>query len=323
MQRILVTGAAGAIGYHLSKYLADLGFEIYAVDNFLRGKKDKYYRQLISKPNVFSIEVDLSNPTEINKLPKNIDYIFHLAAYNGTQNFYERPFSVLYHSTLPTINLLEYYRGVPIKKFIYAGTSEAYASTVQMFNWKVPTAEDVPLCIDNITNPRWSYAVSKIHGEMAIISAATEFGLNYLIIRYHNVYGPRMGDKHVIPDFIQRVKKGIYELYGCHNTRTFLYVKDAVEATVKLAFSTEITNDIFNVGSEYEITILELGKLILKLMNQEDKEIKCFPAPKGSILRRVPDITKLKKAIGFKPKYSLEEGLKETINYYIKEEIAW
>ena len=315
--RVLVTGSAGAIGYFLTKSLAERGYKVFAVDNFIRGKKDKLYEELLSKENVEHIEIDLTKPEEVKELPKNVDYVYHLAALNGTQNFYEVPFDVVVNSTLPTVHLLYHYKDSHLKRFVYAGSSEAYASTVSFFNWRIPTGENVPLCIEDVKNVRWSYAASKLLGEIATVSASKQFGIPYTIVRYHNVFGPRMGDKHVIPDFIQRIKEGRYELYGCDNTRSFIYVEDAVEITISLAESDRGANDIFNVGSEREIRIFELGNLILKLIGIENVKIKCYPAPEGSVKRRLPDINKLKKTLNFKPKYSLEEGLKRTIKYYL------
>ena len=192
---------------------------------------------------------------------------------------------------------------------------------MEAFKWDVPTNEDVPLCVNDIRNVRWSYAVSKIHGEAVMVSANKQYGMPYTIIRYHNVYGPRMGDKHVIPDFIERAKNGVYKLFGCHNTRTFIYVEDAVRASVELALSSKAENDIFNVGGEEEISMYDLGRLILQLMGLDDTEIECYPPPKGSVMRRVPDITKLKGAIDFVPRWSLIDGLRKTIDYYIQGDI--
>src|SRR5262249_23619982 len=159
------------------------------------------------------------------------------------------PLEVLRRCTLPTFYLLEHYKqSVQLKRFIYAGTSESYASTVTKFNWPVPTAENVPLSIDDPANPRWSYGASKMHGEVLTIQVCREFGIEYNIIRYHNAYGPRMGDKHVIPDFLNRIKQGKFELLGFEDTRSFIYAEDAAMATVKIALATPCKNEIINVG---------------------------------------------------------------------------
>ena len=168
--KTLITGAAGFIGYALAKRLADDPTnELIVVDNFIRGKRDAGYLELCARPNVTALELDLSAPGAVETLPTtSLDYLFHLAALNGTQNFYEKPYEVLRHSTLPAFALIDKYvvtRAVR-NRFVYAGSSEAYASTISVFDWAVPTKEDVPLCIDDPTNARWSYGASKLHGEV-------------------------------------------------------------------------------------------------------------------------------------------------------------
>lgn len=317
MAKILITGAAGAIGYHLAKFLIDRGDKVYLVDNFVRGDRDKLYMQLTEKNGVNVFDIDLRDTSLVKKLPQEVDYVYHLAAFNGTQNFYELPFDVLDHSTVPTINLLRYYsQSKSLKRFVYSGSSEAYASTVTTFGWKVPTDEKVPLCISDPLNLRWSYGASKMHGEIACVAAAGQFNMPFTVIRFHNVYGPRMGDKHVIPDFLERACKGVYELYGCEDTRSFIYVTDAVRASIAVAESERCNKEIVNVGGSDEITMLALGEKILALMGIKEK-IQCHPSPSGSVKRRVPDLSKLYHLTDYAPKVTLDEGLKLTIQYYL------
>lgn len=315
----LVTGAAGFIGYHLAKYLSeDPTATVVCVDNFMRGERDELYEQLVQQTNVIEYSLDLTNPEELLRLPDNIDIIFHLAALNGTQNFYQRPYEVMRSSTLPTFYLFERYgKSSSVKRVIYASTSEAYASTVEIFNWPVPTAEDVPLSIEDPFNPRWSYAASKLHGEVLSINAYRAFNMPFTVIRYHNVYGPRMGDKHVIPDFAMRLKKRVFELYGYKDTRSFLYIDDAVKATVLCAKLESTRNEIINVGGVEETPILNLAIKMMELSGLKG-ELKLYPSSKGSVSRRVPSIDKLKRLTGFKESISMEEGLKKTLEYYLK-----
>lgn len=317
MTRCLVTGAAGFLGYYVAKALSERpGYEVFCVDNFVRGERDDAYATLLGKPNVTGIEMDISDVGQIAKLPKAVDYVYHLAALNGTQNFYERPFAVLKHSTVPTFHLLEQYRSAPLKRFVYAGSSESYASTVTHFNWPVPTDETVPLGIEDIVNPRWSYAVSKLHGEVLTYQAAREFGFPCTIARYHNAYGPRMGDKHVIPDFLNRLKRGVVEIYGYADTRSFIYAEDAARATLLVGESVNTANEIIHIGSAEEISIHDLAKRMLKLAGREEP-ITLHPSPKGSVKRRAANIDKLTRLTGYAPEWSLERGLKETLAFYL------
>jgi nucleoside-diphosphate-sugar epimerase len=292
---------------------------VVVVDNFVRGERDALYEKLILRHNVEEFTTDLSNMDQVKSLPTDIDYLFHMAALNGTENFYTRPFDVLRHCTLPTMHLLEHFGPVEkLRRFVYAGTSEAYASTVSDFGWEVPTAEDVPLAITDVFNARWSYGASKLHGEIATVSAATNFSMPFTIIRYHNAYGPRMGDKHVIPDFLERAKRNIFELHGYDDTRSFIYVDDAVQATIGLAFSERAAGQVVNVGGADEIRIEDLGKLMMKIVGARG-ELKLFPSPSGSVKRRAAKLEKLQSILGYRPSWSLEAGLRETAAYYLRD----
>ena len=318
MTRALVTGAAGFLGFALASNLADRsGYEVVLADNHVRGERDEAYASLCSRPNVVSFEIDLTDPDQVASLPGAVDYVYHLAALNGTQNFYERPYEVARCCTLPTFYLLDRYgASSDLKRFVYAGSSEAYASTVSAFDWPVPTAEDVPLCIADVHNARWSYGASKLHGEVVVISAMRQLGRPFTIIRYHNAYGPRMGDKHVIPDFLARMKQGVYELYGYEDTRSFIYVDDAVAATIALAEAESGAGEVVNVGSSSEIRILDLARKILELAGVE-AEIELHASPKGSVKRRAPDTSKLNRLTHFAERWSLERGLRETMDFYL------
>jgi nucleoside-diphosphate-sugar epimerase len=321
MTRILVTGAAGFIGYHLANRLADRpGVELVLVDNFVRGENDSLYRRLCHRPGVEAHDLDLTDPAQVARLPDDVDIVYHEAALNGTQNFYERPYEVLRSGTLPTFYLVDkYVRRGKLARFVYAGTPESYASTVSTFDWEVPTDETVPLCVDDVFNPRWSYAAAKIHGEVLTINACRQFDVPFSIIRYHNVYGPRMGDKHVVPDFLNRLKHGAAELYGHDDTRSFLYVDDAVEATMQVGECAATAGEVVNVGGLDELTILELGNRMMRLLGRDPAEIALHPSPPGSVKRRVPSIEKLQSLTGFHAQWSLDAGLAETIRSYVPE----
>ena len=316
--KILVTGSAGFLGYHLARALShEKENHVVCIDSGIRGEFDDLYKSLISKPNVEHHGIDLSERNNLDILPENIDVIYHLAALNGTQNFYERPFEVMRCCTLPTLNLIQKYAPLKyLRRFIYAGTSESYASTITRFEWQIPTAEDVPLSIDDIFNPRWSYAASKIHGEIATITGCKQFGTEFSIIRYHNAYGPRMGYQHVVSDFYERARDGVFALYGYEDTRSFIYIDDAIRATIAVAEADGALGQVVNVGGSREITMLELGRLMMKVAGLKGK-IERHPSPPGSVKRRCPDLAKLRAITGFEERWSLEDGLKETAAFYL------
>ena len=166
------------------------------------------------------------------------------------------------------------------------------------------------MVIDDLKNPRWSYASSKGIGEQIVILS----GLKYIVIRPHNIYGP--GQKnHFIPEFIQRCKKKKVILYGWKNTRSWLYIDDCCYAIYKLMECKKALNQIINVGNENEIKVLDVAKIILKELKIKKKIIK-KNAPQGSAKRRMADISKLKKLINWRPTTTLEIGIKKTLQYY-------
>jgi nucleoside-diphosphate-sugar epimerase len=240
--------------------------------------------------------------------------VYHLAALNGTQKFYSIPWRVLRDSTLPTIHLLDRYAGTDIDYFFYAGSSEAYAGTITTFGWDVPTSEDVPLTIDNPLNLRWSYGGSKLHGELACIAAAGELNVPVAIGRLHNAYGPSMGNHHIIPDFIHRAKERQFQLFGYENTRSFIYVDDAITSIIAVAENAK--GEIINIGGPDEFTMLEIGNLLMELGGWKG-EIELQPAPEGSVLRRAPNISKLRSLVDVESFVPLREGLQRTLDNYL------
>lgn len=318
---ILVTGAAGFLGYHLARKLSDSSAGIvYCADNFIRGEDDALYRELAARPNVRRVDCDLNDPAALAAIPEAMDYVYHMAALNGTQNFYERPFDVVRCCTLPTMNLLEKYGRAGLTRFVYAGTSEAYASTVSQFDWPVPTDETVPLSFNNIFNARWSYGASKMHGEIATANAGAQFKMPYSIVRFHNAYGPRMGDKHVIPDFLGRATKGVFELYGHAETRSFIYVDDAVAATIAVATSPMTLNTVINVGGQEEMTMRALAQHLMRICGFEG-EITLHPAPEGSVKRRAPKLDRLFALTDYREQWRRDDGLRKTAEFYLGRDI--
>lgn len=302
----LVTGAGGFIGSHLVRKLSanpDTKV-IYAVDL----KSSTRLAELAKLPKVQILEQDLCNPRSADFLPDSVSAVFSLAALNGTSRFYSSPWTVLEASTLPTLLVVRKYSSqAPI---LYTSSSEVYASSVDLGVAAVPTDEGAILSISDVHNPRWSYAMAKMHGEMALVAASKELGLRGSIVRYHNVYGPDMGSDHFIPDFVGRVARGIAEIHGGENTRSFLHIEDALNGTILALREASSEVPIFHLGTEDEMTIENAARRILKVMGREDLELKVLAAPTGSVLKRCPDITKAKKVLGWYPKISFEEGVK-------------
>jgi nucleoside-diphosphate-sugar epimerase len=315
--RVVVTGGAGFIGLHLANFLAKESTNyVFIIDNFSRGKDDNSLAEIEALRNVSVLNMDIAG--DLSDFP-NADYIFHLASINGTQNFYTIPFDVTYASVVPTLNLLRHIKNSNVKRFILASTSEVYAGAVSLSISGIPTAETTPMVIEDGQNLRWSYAAGKIAAELATTSALAQNGTPVQIVRFHNVYGPRMGDQHVIPQFLKRALEGNFELPGSSNTRSFIYIDDAVTAITQLAKSENTIGKTINIGTSHEITMLSLAKTLMAVNNIKGNPVP-LEAPTGSALRRCPDISLVRELIGFEPIVSLLDGLTMTSNYYRK---AW
>ncbi|MBR9699240.1 NAD-dependent epimerase/dehydratase family protein [Candidatus Woesearchaeota archaeon] len=313
--KALVTGGAGFVGLHLASHLSEQGMQVDILDNFGRAEKDKEFDTLISQENVGFIKADITTTEAFSQLDTDYDYIYHLAAINGTGNFYKIPEKVLRVNTLGTINLLDWIIGKK-GKIVFTSSSEAYSAGLKLLpDFPLPTPEHVPLIVEDPTNVRWSYGASKILGEVAFHSYAKNHDIDYSIVRYHNVYGPRMGHDHVIPQFIERVVKNEkpFKIFGGKQTRAFCYVQDAVRAT-QLVMESGKKGETYHIGTDDEIKIMDLAKKLFSVM-EVSLEIDEQSAPEGSVERRCPDITKL-KALGWKPEVDLSGGLKKCVGWY-------
>lgn len=313
--RVLVTGCGGFIGkYLIQRLLGDESNVVYGVDR--RAKLEALRQSDFVSPSAEErftpLDLDLTNQQDCLELPE-VDFVYHLAAINGTSLFYKIPWDVFYNSSLSTLNVIDRYKdSKQLKRFVYTSTSEVYASLVDGNPELCPTPEDVSVGFRDLLNSRWSYGGAKLAGEIALLSANKQMGIPFSIIRYHNVYGPNMGLDHVIPDFISRGQQGRFELYGSENQRSFIYISDAISATLMIATSDAALNHIIHVGTMDMVSMKFLAEKIMTLANWTGV-IAEFPAPIGSTVARCPDTTFLTSKIGFHPTVSLEDGLLEVL----------
>ncbi len=304
--RTLITGAGGFIGSHLARSLAAMDETeiVYCVD--LPGSKRLI--DLSNNSKIRIIEADLNNESSLFSLPDDVSGVFALAALNGTGRFYEKPFLVLESSILPTINIIKKYcRIAPI---VYSSSSEVYASTVMNFNGAIPSDESIIPSIEDVHNPRWSYASAKLLGEIATNSASVEFGTNTAIVRYHNVYGPDMGTDHFIPDFIARAHNQKYEVIGGNETRAFMYISDAIKGTILALMAANTSAPIFHLGSREELSVLAAAQIILSEMNLEGKEVLLRPGREGSVQRRLANTLKAEEILKWKAEIDFRAGIR-------------
>ena len=317
MARVLIVGGAGFIGYHLASRLAAEGHTTTLADDLSRGRRDAAIETLCAGREVTLLQADLTNPRALNPLQRDWDQVYMLAAVVGVRNVETDPSRVIRVNTLSLLNLLDWLPGRDEVLF-FASTSETYAGGVEAGTLPVPTPEDVPLSVPDIRAPRFAYAASKILGEAAVIHGARARGFRYVIGRFHNVYGPRMGADHVIPELSLRAirREDPFRLYGAEQRRAFCHVTDAVEAMTRLMATEAAWGQIVNIGNDgEEIGIEALLALILRTAGFAPA-IERLPAPAGSVARRCPDIARLRSLTGFRPKVSLASGVGETFEWY-------
>lgn len=277
-KKILVTGAAGLIGRELVKQLSNL-FIVEAIDNNFR------YQNLDLSFNCINVNVI----EYLQKIQNDYDYIFHMAAINGTKFFYDIPNQIIENNFVTDLHVFKFVSQNPNCKLIYASSSEVVTDT-DVF----PTPEINDIYIKNIHNPRWSYRLSKILSENYLMNSQ----INFLIIRFFNIFDKNSGDGHFIKDIVEKISKKDYFLIGCNETRSFCKTDDAVNALIKIFEIVE--KDIVNIGSDEEITVYEAANIISEHFNTKI-QWNCLPSKNGSALRRKPD---LKKLLKYYPDYS-------------------
>ena len=305
--KILITGGTGFIGSYMARYLSK-NHDVTICDNNFRGTIDD------SISHIKFVQCDLTVKKELNKLDTDFDSVYHFAAINGTGNFYDIPHQVLRVNTLANINILDWCVENGIKKILSTSSSEVYAATK---NKEIPTKESVDLTIDNIYNSRYSYAGSKILGELLFLSYHDKMGLDVRIVRPHNVYGARMGFKHVIPQVIERIckKENPFKIYGYNQTRAFCHIDDAVKAFELIMNSDKCSGKVVHLGTNEETKILDLVQSLFDI-SRYDPKIELVDPPLGSVDRRCPDISLL-SSIGYEPKVKLYDGLLSSYKWYL------
>lgn len=312
--RALLLGGAGFIGLHLARRLVGDGHHVTVVDNFSRGRDDRDLASMRAHPAVDVISGDLTDPATYAALPRGFDQVYLLAAVVGVRNVEADPARVIRVNTLAVMHLMDWIE--PGTRLFFASTSEVYAGGVDLGVAPIPTDETVPVVIADVTAPRFSYAISKLLGEAAVTHTAAAKGCPAVVGRFHNVYGPRMGADHVIPELSLRALRGEdpFRVFGAEQTRAFCHVDDAVNAMVALMDST--ATGIVHIGNDAEETnIGDLAKLVLRTADI-DAEMVAAPAPPGAVARRCPDLTRLRSLTGYVPAVSLEEGVRRTFDWY-------
>jgi UDP-glucose 4-epimerase len=313
----LITGGAGFIGLHLARRLVAAGGEVDLVDDFSRGARDRDLASLEETRGVRILQRDLRNPDALDDLPGTYTHVFHLAAIVGVARVVRQPFDILADSvTMMRSVVAAARRQAALQRLVFLSTSEVYAGTLAHFALPFPTPESAPLAVGRLTEPRTTYMLSKIYGEAMCHHA----DLPFTILRPHNVYGPRMGLAHVIPELLERAHAagpgGSLEVASVDHRRTFCYVDDAVELLWRIATTPACAGETLNLGrGEPEVSMRELGGLIAATVGKR-LEVVPRPVTPGSPARRCPDMSRTHGLVGAPPGVDLETGVGRTYEWY-------
>ncbi len=316
-KKVLVTGVAGFIGSNLLRTLLERGYEVIGVDNFANGFK-RNIDPLMSHQRFTFIQADITEPPTLDGIA-DVDYVIHLAAYKIPR--YGNTLDTLRINLEGTENVLEFARRTHCK-VVFASTSDVYGK-----NPGVPFREIDDLVLGESGIARWAYAASKIYDEHLCFAYAEKHKTRVTIVRYFGGYGPNQhatwwgGPQSVFIDAILNGKP--IDIHGDGlQTRSFTYVDDLVAGTVLAMESGKSDGEIFNIGDTRELTIIQLAELIWKLMRGAGAPpmnfipyTTFFGGKYEDVRRRIPDITKAERMLGFAPTMSLEEGLKITIDW--------
>lgn len=313
-ERALVTGGAGFVGLHLARHLLDSGVDVTLLDDFSRGRVDDDLRRI--SPHVRLVEHDLTTPVPDELFAQPFHTVYHLAAVVGVQRANENPGHVLGVNLRSTLQVLDWCRRHPPEVLFLSSTSEVADGAVRVGLSRFPTSEGVPFVLPDPTSPRASYALSKVVAEMLFRQHRDEFRVR--IGRYHNIYGPRMGNSHVIPQFINRAldRQDPFAIYGAYQSRAFCYIDDAVAATVALSQLPTPDPVLANIGNDrQEVRIRDLAERVAALAGYRP-EFDVHDPPPGSPQRRLPDLTVLRDTVGVRASVDLDRGLRATFDWY-------
>ncbi len=317
--KILVTGGAGFLGSHLCETLLQREHEVWAID----AKGEAKILHLLNHPRFHFVRETIFNEAMLEDLVRRCELVFHLAGVVGVEHYVGDPYAVLNVNINGTQKVLQVAHKWD-RKVVFASTSEVYGR-----NTKVPFKEDDDRVLGSTRIDRWCYSTSKAAAEHFCFAYA-KIGLPVVILRYFNVYGPRL-DKvdvgRVLTIFMGQILKNrpLTVIGDGSQTRCFTYVSDAIEGTIAAGLRPQAVGDIFNIGTDTEITIRTLAETMLEIAGRPKSTIEYVPQEKiygtsyEDIPRRVPDATRMRTILGVVPKVGLREGLERTMHWFMKE----
>ncbi len=316
-QTVLISGGAGFIGSHLAEKLLQDNKEVFVVDNLSTGRMENI-EHLKSNENFHFIEGSVLDEDLMEELIGKVEQVYHLAAAVGVKKILKEPLDCL----LTNVNGTE----IVLKQAEKRGAKVLIASSSEVYGKgdKVPFKEEDDRIYGSVYNNRWIYAFSKGVDEFLGLAYFKEKNLPVIITRFFNVIGPRQVGRYgmVVPTLIkQALNNEPITVYGDgEQTRSFAYVEDIVEALIKLMATKQAEGHVINIGADQEISINDLARKIIELTNSSSKIThipynQAYPDGFEDLRRRVPDISNIKRMIGYEPKFSLEETIKKIIKY--------
>lgn len=320
--RVLITGGAGFIGSHLTDALLQRGYHVTIIDDLSTGKMENF-AHVRAYPNFhFAIET-ITNEAVMDRLVSECDMIFHLASAVGVELIVNRPVEVIERCVLGTEVVLKIANRYK-KKVLITSTSEIYGK-----NTKVPFSENDDRFLGPTTKSRWSYSCSKAIDEFLALAYFKEKKLPVVIVRLFNTVGPRQTGQYgmVLPRFVQAAMHNQpVQVYGDGTqSRCFCYVGEVVGALIALANHPDAVGQIFNLGSKEEITIMGLAQKVKTIIGSHSEIVKvpyeeAYEQGFEDMARRVPDLTKIKRLIGYESKVKLEEMIRRIWEYFLEKE---
>jgi UDP-glucose 4-epimerase len=313
--RALITGGAGFIGSHLAEALLEAGHRVDVLDDLSTGRLDN----LRTVQGHTRLDVAVGTVTDealVRKLVARADIVYHLAAAVGVRLILDQPVGTIETNIVGTDVVLRAARESR-PRVVLASTSEVYGK-----NDRVPLSEEDDRLLGPTTKSRWSYACSKAIDEFLGLAYHREFQVPVTIIRFFNTIGPRQTGRYgmVVPRFVrQALDGGPITVYGDgQQSRCFTDVEDAVRATIALSLSAAAVGEVFNVGTTHELTIAELAERVRKLAGSSAPIVlmpydEAYQPGFEDLRRRVPDIGKAERAVGYRPRVPLDETLERVI----------
>lgn len=311
-KRCAVTGGAGFIGAHLVRKLVRSGWDVVVVDNMVRGTESRLGE---ITGNFWLSTCDIRSEEAVAQAISGCEVVFHLAAINGTENFYTQPGLVLDIGVRGALSVVNACRSADVPDLVVASSAEVYQSPPM-----IPTPEAVPLMLPDSLNPRYSYGGSKIITELIALNYYRDHFRKVQVFRPHNVYGPDMGWKHVVPQFVLRALEcrdaatSSFPIQGTgYETRAFAYVDDVVDGIIRM-YENGSHRQIYHIGNDKEVSISGLAAQVGKAVGIE-LQIAQGQGSEGATQRRCPDIAKM-RGLGYEPQVTLTEGIARTVAWY-------